>query len=267
MRFKCSWIVVCVLSVVAWGQNQAQSSVPTQSSIHGIKILSSTFDASKSLEAVQLEFINDSPANITAWGYCVRTEKVKSEDQDQGFCTLVDPLPVAVDRDVQERITRQASPADCPACHFIHPGERKVLSAAFAVPVRSAQIQINLIAYSNGSAEISGQEGSSNLEQLSGGRQNLLRLTQRVLSMAKDILADPTNQHPTDRMITELQAQVSNEPGLRGYLRNLKKPEWRKGNSKEFIPDDERGYLRKFVFEKEMEAAELSKFQVQGVAQ
>jgi hypothetical protein len=93
---------VCFLSVSALSQGAAQGSTSIHTSVRGIKILSSNFDSSR--QSVQLDFMNDSPADITAWSYCVKAEKTNSDDPDQSFCTWTDPVPIVIDRDVQERI-------------------------------------------------------------------------------------------------------------------------------------------------------------------
>jgi hypothetical protein len=172
-----------------------------------------------------------------------------------------------MEREAQERITLETNPADCPTCHFVHTGEHKILSVAFVLPVISAEIQINLIAYSNGKVEISGPDAASRLQQIMSYRQQELKQQQELVDMAKKILVDPTNQHPATSMINELQNRIKTEPALEGYLRRFKTPEWRKGNDNEFIPDDERSYLSKFLSEQEIIAIELSKHQIQGVAQ
>jgi hypothetical protein len=95
----------------------------------------------------------------------------------------------------------------------------------------------------------------------------VLELTQEVRDLGNRILADPTDQHPAVTMINELQSRSRNVPWLEAALRNFKKPEWRHGNNKEFIPDNQRDYLGKFVAEQAMKAAEFSKYQLKEGSQ
>lgn len=189
MQFRYCAAVLYLLSIFAVGQNSADGSPSAQDPIRGIKILESSFDSTTSPQRVQLEFINDSPANITAWGYCVKAEKIDASDPSQEFCTMVDPASVVVDREIQEHLTLRPQIGDCPDCHFIHPGEHKILLGNFSLPVKSAQIQINLIAYSNDNVEISGPQGLSNLRQLSSSRKSQLRLTQELRDIGGRVLA------------------------------------------------------------------------------
>jgi len=267
MHLKFCAIGLCLLSVLARAQNPRTGSTSTQTPIKGIKIVSSSFDPLTSPQKVQLDFINDSASNITAWGFCVKAEKTRDNDPSQGFCRLIDVMPVVVDREVQERITREENPADCPDCHFVHPGEQKILSYSFGFPVRSAKIEINLIAYSNGKVEISGPEGSPQLKAIISYRQQDLRQAQHLIDIGKKILTDSTNPHPAVSMIDELQNRGKSEPFFADQLDDFKKPERRKGNYKEFLPEDEHGYLSKFVLEQEMKAVEFAKYLIPEVSQ
>lgn len=263
MRLSYCAVVLCLLSGLAAAQSSANSS--SQGSFHGIRISSSKFDPTTSPQTVQLDFINDSPNNLTAWAYCVYADKVKESDPSQGLCTMIDVVGVEVDRQVQEKITLKTNPADLPTYHFVHPGEHKILSASFALPVISANVQIKLLAYSDGTVERSSDDwGTNYFQQLALERKAWLETTQEVVSMGKKILADATNPHPAQTMINQLQNRTK-EPGMDYTLHFLKRPGWRHGNDKEFIPEDERDYLTKFVAEREMQANEYSKYLVREV--
>jgi len=257
--------LVLLLSTLAFGQNSNNGLVPLQSPFHGITIVSSKLDSSTSPQTVRLDFVNDSPNNITAWAYCVYAEKAKESDPYQGVCTMIDAVGPEVERQVQEKITLTTNDAYCSTCRFVHPGEHKVLSAAFAPPVVDAQVQIKLIAYSDGTVETSGDEwGTDYFQQIVRNRKAWLTTAQQVVEMGKKILADPTNPHPTQTMINELQNR-SREIGMDNTLYFFKRPEWRHANDKELIPNDERGYLNKFITERQMQAAEYSKYLIRGV--
>lgn len=255
---------VFLLSAVSWAQNPGDGSTQTATQFHGIKIVSSKFDAATSPQIVQLDFINDSPNTITAWAYCVYADKAKNDDPSQGLCTMVDAVGVEVDRLVQEKITQKTNPADCPTCRFIHPGQHRVLSSAFALPVTRAEIQLKLIAYSDGMVERStDQWGTDYFQQLLQERQVWLKSSLEAVDVGQKILAAPGNPHPAQSMINELENRSRTEPWMQGALTAFKQPEWRHGNHNEFLPEDERAYLSSFVAEHRMQATEFSKYLIQ----
>jgi hypothetical protein len=264
MHFRHVPLVLCLLSVSALSQSPTKTPTSLQTPIHGIKIFSSSFDATT--QTVKLDFMNDSPTDITAWGYCVKTVKAKSDDPDQSFCTWVDTLPVVVDREVHERTTLKPSRGACGDCYFIHSGEHKTISALFSSdPVASADIEINLIIQADASVESNGKEGTSALQEISRNRQVGLRLAKMLVSVGQGILDDQTNRHPTASMMIQFQKLLNTEPALKGSFYFFKRPEWRKANNAEFIPEDERGYLRQFVTENQLKIVEFSKHQLPGV--
>lgn len=265
MRLKHCAVFLGFLSPLAIGQNSAHGLPSLQHHFQGIKVLSSTFDSSGSPQTVQLDVINDSAQNITAWGYCVDAQKASAGDPDQNFCTIIDPVPTVVDREIRERVTLKPTVGDCPDCHFVHPGERKRLSANFSMPVASAAIRLTLVAYSDGTAETSGQDGAADLQTLTIQRKGYLQREQRLTAIGKRILSDASNQHPAMSMIEELQNQSRTDRSMEGIVDMLKTPEWRHADNQKFIPDDERGYLATFVSEHETKAAELPKYQIKGV--
>jgi hypothetical protein len=262
MRFKNCVTILC-LSVLALGQSPGQSSIQT---LRGIKIVSSNYDPNT--RTVQLDFINDTSSNITAWAYCVTAQKVADSDPYQGFCTLGDPTALVIDRQVQEQLTLRPIMGDSPDGHFVHPGEHKILSQHFSLPVAGAEIRVNMLIYSDGTTEMDGEFGEGAAKGIASGRRASLNQAQELAALGKKVLADQSDQHPAQTMIKDLQSRVQNEPdlptkaNLQTTLDNFKKPEWRKANAAEFVPTDERGYLARFVKEHEMIATELAKYQL-----
>jgi hypothetical protein len=258
------WAVVCLLSTLALGQSPAHSAAEKQ--FHGIKVIAAKFNPEASPQAVSLDFINDSATNITAWGYCVYADKLKGADPNQGFCVLNDAVGFEVDRHIQEEITLQSNPADCPSCHFVRPGEHKVLSALFGVSVAGASIQMKLIAYADGRVETSSDdEGADDLRQLMRGRQMQLSRSQELVQIGNKLLSDVKDSQVAQKMISELETRSQAEPWLESSLHQFKTPDWRRANSKEFVPKDERGYLANFVNEAQMQANEFSKYLIKEV--
>jgi hypothetical protein len=49
-------------------------------------------------------------------------------------------------------------------------------------------------------------------------------------------------------------------------LANLKRPGWRQGDNREFIPDNQREYLQQFLAEEQISATYLSKHQIRTTA-
>lgn len=264
MQLKHIVWVLCSLSIAALGQSSAQS--PTSQPLHGIKVFSSSFDSTT--QTAKLNFMNDSPSDITAWGYCVEATKAKSNDPDQSMCTFRDALPAVVDTQIQEQTTQKASRGVCEDCSFIRPGQQKTILAAFSGgPVANAEIQINVIVHSDGTTEASGKFGDHLLQEISADRRTALKTTQMIVAKGQDILADANNQHPVVSMIDALQKLSKTEPNVAGFLYWFKRPEWRKANRNEFIPEDERKYLKSYVQEQQMKTQEFSKNQVTGVSQ
>jgi hypothetical protein len=256
-------LVLCLLSISALGQSPAQGSTSLQSPIHGIKIFSSNFDATT--QTAKLDFMNDSPSDITAWGYCINTTNRPGDNVAHGGCSAVDALPQVVERQTQEKITNKPITWDCSACDMLHPGEHKVLSVdSSSVPEVNAEIVIRLIVYANGQVESIGNEGLGLQQYIASQRQNALKQHQELAEMGAAILADKSDQHPTATMIESLQRK---HPEWTQTIHIFKSPEWRKLKDTEYIPNDERGYLQSFVTEQRMKTDELSKHQIAAVNQ
>jgi hypothetical protein len=257
-------VVISLLSVSAMCQSSTQDSTSPQTPIHRIKIFASSFDSTT--QTATLDFMNDSASDITAWGYCMKTENLKSDNVEHGGCREVETLGPVIERRVQEQATGKPMVGDCPDCHVLHPGEHKIILTSFSEgPVAKAEIEIKLIIYANGRVETSGNEGLRMQKDFATRRQNALNRFQELVEIGQGILADEANQHPAVAMIEELQSRISREPELTAPLHDFKRPEWRKAKDTEFIPKDERGYLQKFVAEQQTKAVELSKHQIPGV--
>src|SRR5579864_5012073 len=150
MQLKHIVWVLCLLSIAALGQSSAQS--PTSQPLHGIKVFSSSFDSTTQI--ARLDFMNDSPSDITAWGYCVEATKANSGDPDQSACTFRDALPAVIDTQIQEQTTQKASRGVCEDCSFIRPGQHKTITSGFSGGlVANAEIKINVIVHADGTAE------------------------------------------------------------------------------------------------------------------
>lgn len=265
MHLKRIVWVMWLLSIAALGQSSTQPSTTAQP-LHGIKVFSSTFDSTTQI--AKLDFINDSASDITAWGYCVKATKAKSDDPDQSMCTFRDALPAVIDTQIQEQTTQKPSRGVCEDCSFIRPGQHKTIFAAFSGgPVASAEIQINVIVHADGTTETSGKFGDHLLQEISADRRTALKTTQMIVAKGQDILADANNQHPVVSMIDALQKLSKTDPNVAGFLYWFKRPEWRKANRTEFIPEDERKYLKSFVQEQQTKNQEFSKNQITGVSQ
>ena len=265
MHLKRIVWVMWLLSIAALGQSSTQTSAMDQP-LHGIKVFSSNFDSTT--QTVKLDFMNDSPSDITAWGYCVQPAKANSADPDQSTCTFRDALPAVIDTQIQEQTTQKASRGVCEDCSFIRPGQHKTITAGFSGGlVTNAEIKINVIVHDDGTAEASGKTGDHLLQEISADRRTALKTTQMIVAKGQDILADANNQHPVVSMIDALQKLSKAEPSVAGFLYWFKRPEWRKANRTEFIPEDERKYLKSFVQEQQTRSQEFSKNQITGVSQ
>lgn len=266
MHFKHVALAISLLSVPAVSQNATQSFTTPQSSIQGIKIFSSTWDPKT--QTATLEFMNDSHSDITAWAYCLKDENLKGDNVEHGGCQGVDTLSAVISNEVQEQLTGKPTVGDCSGCHFLRPGEHKILSVDFSsVPVANARIEIDLIVYESGRVEANGNHGLGMQHHFAEARRETLDLQHRLIEMGEEILSDQTNQHPAVTMIDELESRVLTEPELKWALHVFKRPDWHKAKDTEYIPEDERGYLEKFVTEQRMKADELSKHQIAMASQ
>jgi hypothetical protein len=248
-------LLLMLLAVAVHGQSA--------STIHGIKVTSpSTFDAQT--RTVKLTFMNDSPANITAWGYCVSGQNAPGQTVSHNFCTLVDPLVTVIWYKIESTKRPFLPEPDCPMCRLVHPGQEMTLSASFPPDTVDARIDVTLIAFEGGSVEATPQAADasevSELNQLTANRKAGLKYRMIWIDMGNRILADPNDQHPAATMIGKL----ASDPAMADMLRQFKRPEHNQGNDREFIPENERDYLQQFVAEQRIWAAELAKNQVIG---
>lgn len=262
MQFKYVLLALCLLSVSAIGQIQTQTQSLTP--IRGIKVFSSSFDLS--IQTAKLDFMNDSPYDITAWGYCLRIQNLIGDNVPHMGCAEIDTLRSVTERKFEEQTSNKEAAWDCSSCHVIHPGEHKVIVQTFSpMTVANAEIDLNLVVYSNGQFEANSRDGLVMHEDIAKQRLSALKTFQELVDIGKRILADESNPHPTVTMIEELQSSVTAKPGLATALRQLKRPEWHKANGSEFIPKDERGYLQKFVTAQQFRVQEFSKHQIPEV--
>lgn len=264
MQWTLFAVFLYLPAVFAMGQNRSQGSVSAQTFIHGIKIESSGFDPAS--RVVKLVFINDSPIDITAWGYCIHAQTAPGSAVRHGFCTLVDSLPTVIGH----RIELQKRPAlpepECHGCQLIHPGQEESIALDFSAfpEVIGATVQLNLIAYSGGKYElVPDQAGEAALHDLAGRRQAHLRVTQGILEVGRRVLADSSDPHPATTMIQAIQ--TTNDPGMAPVLESFKRPERRAGNDQEFVPGNERDYVQRFVKDEEIWADQLLRNQIKEV--
>ena len=238
------------------------------STITGIKIKSSGFDPQT--HTVTTVFINDSPTNITTWGYCVKAQNATSDAPAHGLCTMVDSLGSVIDYKI-ERAKRPFLPEPiCSGCRVIHPGEKFTLSHDFSryPEVFDAQIEIHLIAYADGSAETLNTDiARSDLRDLAKGRRRAMNQAQKMLNIGQQVLLNSNDQHPVLTMISALEAEIKNDPGVTQILDHFKTPEWRRANDRQFIPENERAYVEQFVADQRVWLEEYKRSQIQGVFQ
>ena len=266
MHVKHVAIVLCFLSVSVLAQKSTQAPTTPQTFIQGIKIFSSNFDVAT--QTATLDFMNDSPFDITAWGYCLRIQNLIGDNVPHMGCAEIDTLRSVTERKFEEQISSKELVWDCSSCHVIHPGEHKVIMQAFSpMTMANVEINVNLIVYSNGQFETNSRDGLVMQQDIAKQRLSALHISQELVDIGKRILADESNSHPTLAMIEELQSRVTAKPGLAAVLRQFKRPEWHKANANEFIPKDERGYLQKFVAAQQFRVQEFSKHQIPEVAQ
>lgn len=251
-----------VLGTGALGQNTLD--------IQGIKIVSSAFDSKT--HTATLTLVNDTPLNITAWGYCIDAENAPNSTAPRhSFCTLHDALNPVIEQklEVAKRPFLSDEPNCSPGCRFIHPGQTETIAQDYssAPEVVDATIKVTFVVYGNGAVEaLSSEQGQLGWQAVASMRRAFLKRTQELVRRGREVLSDANNQHAAISMIESLKQMASDDQRLQGELDNFKKPEWRKGNDQEFIPTDERSYLQQYVADQQFKVVELSKNQVQGGA-
>lgn len=261
MRLRGYFVIPTLLSILAVGQVGGSAPSVTQTPIKGVKIKSASFDAQT--RVATLAFINDSPADITAWGYCIKAQTAPGSLVRHDFCTSIDALPTVAASRIEQRKKPFVAMPHCHGCDVIHPGQEETISFDVSgyPDVIGASIELNLVAFSNGTSSVARDDaGKLALRALTQSRRESLRAVQSAIETARAVLADRSDTHPAATMIRQLEA--TGDPALASLIESFKKPDKAKGDDREFIPEKEREYLLQFVKDQEMRAVLFSGNQI-----
>ncbi len=245
------------------------------STIKGIKIKKSAFNSET--KKVELEFINDRAADITAYHYCVNV--ASSDPKISGpECVLVDTLSAVLDwkanmNDRPGAIANSLSDVcSMPQCNAVHPGETRTIAKRIGYPgVLNAAVIIDLVSWSDNTFD----GDVAQMQALVAERSAQLQVHQLAAKTIKDALADRSETTLVPTAIAALQAEqqrtpvvkISDDPDARTIKKyaiglvidSLRKPEKNKGNDAEYMPDNQREFLNARAKHHDYLAAEFAK--------
>jgi hypothetical protein len=288
MRTILCSVALLLSSCVALPQ-AFHSTIPDKpATLNGIKIKESTFDPQT--KTAKLTFINDSPKDIITWASCTHVTQAPGDYPKHGTCSMIDSTVSVVNYQITKNIFPSAPEWNCGGCQPIHPGQDYTLAANFGSfpEVTSSTIELIMVVFSGGTWSAN-EQGKGWLRGLASGNKQSLVISRQLLEIGNKILADPNDKNPVTTMIAAMKERshligtswfsvkagngVTYQDSLGKelteppdeYLRDFMRPEWRKGNNREFIPEDQRKHLQTFLQEQQMWVDYLTKNQIVGL--
>jgi hypothetical protein len=240
---NCRLLVLLLLAAAACGQT---------ADIHGIKIKESGFDG-KTM-TLSLTFINDRAADVTAYHYCFKT--MATDRPTSEHCEVVDALTHVLE-DAADRRARPWLPeitSLSPRDNVVHPGQERRIEQGIAWRgVIGGSISIDAVAWSDdifeGSAESIIAERTAEIQE----RQFVSRTISDTLSGSrKPVVASAIEifqqklQESRARNDACSPCQEKIDYVLMDAIFHLQQPERYKGNDKEFVPGNQREFLKQF---------------------
>lgn len=241
---NCRLLVLLLMAAAACGQT---------ADIHGIKLKESGLDGTTM--TLSLTFINDRAADVTAYHYCF---KVISTDpkQTREQCQLIDALTAVLEM----QAARKARPSlpeitlSGPDENFVHPGEERRIEERIGYnhTILGGSMSIDAVAWSDDTFEGSAQS-------IIAERTAELQERQFVSRTIKDSLSG--SQEPMVTSVIAVLQQEQKEAGkdaclpcqekrthvLMDAIFHLQQPKRHLGDTKEFVPDNQREFLRQFL--------------------
>ncbi|HKF23136.1 MAG TPA: hypothetical protein VKE93_16295 [Candidatus Angelobacter sp.] len=233
-----------LLVAAAWSQT---------ADIQGIKIKDSGFDGRT--RTVSLTFINDRAADITAYDYCFTVFSTDSK-QTREQCSLIDALTSVLEM----RAARKARPLLPeitllgPGHNVVHPGEERRIEEyiGYNGTIVSGSIHIDAVAWSDSTVEGSAQS-------IIAARTAELQERRFVSRTIKNALSD--GQEPALTSVIAALQQEQQEAGKDGCLAcqekrthvlmqaiyALQQPNRHMGDTREFVPDNQREFLEQLL--------------------
>jgi len=239
---NCRLLVLLLLAAAACGQT---------ADIHGIKIKQSGFDGTTM--TLSLTFINDRAADVTAYHYCFKT--MATDRPTSEHCEVVDALTTVLEVQADKRARpglnfTLLSPRD----NVVHPGQERRIEERIAWRgVIGGSISIDAVAWSDDTFEGSAQS-------IIAERTAELQERQFVSSTISDTLSssrEPMVASAIEIFQQKLQesrarndacspCQAKRDYVLMDAILHLQQPERHMGKTKEYVPANQREFLKQF---------------------
>jgi hypothetical protein len=252
---NCRLLLLLLLAAAAFGQT---------SNIHGIKIKESGFDAQAM--TLSLTFINDRAADVTAYHYCFKAIATDPK-QTSEHCELIDALTPVLEMQADKRARPGLNFALLgPRGNVVHPGQERRIEERipWSGIFIGGSMSIDAVAWSDdtfeGSADSIVEERTAELQE-----------REFVSRTVKDTLSG--SQEPMVASVIAVLQQEQKEGGKDGCLPcqekrtyvlmyaifHLQQPKRHLGNTKEFVPDNQREFLEQFLVRHDSLSAEHAK--------
>jgi hypothetical protein len=251
MRLPQVVMLLLLMGVSCAGQQTTQGQT---ADIHGIKIKESGFDG-KTM-TLSLTFINDRVADVTAYHYCYKAIATDPKRTSE-HCELIDALTAVLEMAADKRarpwlpeITELS-----PRWNVVHPGQERRIEERipWSGTFTGGSMSIDAVAWSDdifeGAAESIIAERTAELQE----RQFVSRTISDTLSGSRE----PMVTSAIEIFQQELQksrarndacspCQEKRDYILMDAILHLQQPERHKGKTKEFVPDNQREFLKQF---------------------
>jgi hypothetical protein len=242
---NCRLLVLLLLASAACGQT---------ADIHGLKIRESGFDA-KTM-TLSLTFINDRAADVTAYHYCFKAIAADPK-QTSEHCEVVDALAHvledAADRRVRPWLPEITSPG--PRENVVHPGQERRIEERipWSGIFIGGSMSIDAVAWSDDTFEGSAQpiiaERTAELQE----RQFVSRTISDTLSGSREPMVASAIEIFQQKLQEARASRDACIPCrekidyvLMDAILHLQQPERHKGKTKEFVPGNQREFLKQF---------------------
>ena len=240
----CRSLAILLLAAAACGQT---------GDIHGLKTTQSGFDAQTM--TLSLAFINERAADIDAYHYCFTVLPTGSK-QARTQCKLIDALTSVLEM----KAARKARPSlpeialIGPTQNVVHPGEERRIEERIGYngAIVSGSISIDAVAWSDGifegAAQVIIEERTAELQE----RQFVSKTIKDSLSgshepMVASVIAVLQHEQQDASKDACLPCLEKRTHVLMDAIYHLQQPERHMGNTKEFVPDNQREFLNQFL--------------------
>lgn len=240
---NCRLLVLLLLATAACGQT---------ADIHGIKIKQSGFDGTTM--TLSLTFINDRAADVTAYHYCFKAIAADPK-QTREQCELIDALTTVLEMQADRRARPSLNFALLgPSQNVVHPGEERRIEERIAYSgILSGSMSIDAVAWSDdtfegSAAQIIIAERTAELQE----RQFVSRTIKESLSgsqepMVTSVIAVLQQKQKEAGKDACLPCQEKRTHVLMDAIFHLQQPKRHLGDTKEFVPDNQREFLKQFL--------------------